>query len=142
MSNDLDVVLDAAALLAGKNIQMVLLGDGKEKPALQRRAAGLQLHNVTFAPSVPKSEMPGALAAADACIAILRPIGRVQDNLSEQGLRLHGGRPAGRAGHRRRDPGSGAGCRMRHLCKARRPAALADAICSLANDPARGRAWG
>ena len=75
MSNDLDVVLDAAKLLAGETkIQIVLLGDGKEKPALQARARGLNLTNVTFVDSVPKSEMPSSLAAADACIAILKPL--------------------------------------------------------------------
>ena len=74
MSNDLDVVLDAANLLKERNICIVLLGDGKEKPALQRRAAELGLPNVQFVPSVPKSEMPAALAAADGCIAILKPL--------------------------------------------------------------------
>jgi glycosyltransferase involved in cell wall biosynthesis len=75
MSNDLDVLLDAAQLLVDeKKIQIVLLGDGKEKAALQTRAAHLGLSNVSFIPSVPKSEMPAALAAADACIAILKPL--------------------------------------------------------------------
>jgi glycosyltransferase involved in cell wall biosynthesis len=75
MSNDLGVVLDAAKLLAGETkIQIVLVGDGKEKPALQARARELNLTNVTFVDSVPKSEMPSALAAADACIAILKPL--------------------------------------------------------------------
>ncbi len=75
MSNDLNVVLDAAKLLMGeKKIQIVLLGDGKEKPTLQVRAAQMGLSNVSFVSSVPKSEMPNALAAADACIAILKPL--------------------------------------------------------------------
>ena len=75
MSNDLNVVLDAAQRLRDeKKIQIVLLGDGKEKPALQARAAQMGLSNVSFVPSVPKSEMPNALAAADACIAILKPL--------------------------------------------------------------------
>jgi len=74
MSNDLNAVLDAAKLLMDENrIQIVLLGDGKEKPALQARAAQMRLSNVSFVSSVPKSEMPNALAAADACIAILKP---------------------------------------------------------------------
>ena len=38
------------------------------------RAAELNLTNVYFIPPVPKTEMPPALAAADACIAILKPI--------------------------------------------------------------------
>ncbi len=74
MSNDLDVVLDAASKLADSKIQIVLLGDGKEKPALQARAAEMKLTNVTFLPSVPKTEMPRTLAGADACIANLKPL--------------------------------------------------------------------
>jgi glycosyltransferase involved in cell wall biosynthesis len=74
MSNDLDVLLDSASLLADTNIQIVLLGDGKEKLALQERAKEMNLSNVTFLPSVPKTEMAHALAGADACIAILKPI--------------------------------------------------------------------
>src|SRR3990170_2021149 len=38
MSNDMDVVLNSASLLADTDIQIVLLGDGKEKPSLQQRA--------------------------------------------------------------------------------------------------------
>jgi len=75
MSNDLDVLLDAAKLLADeKQIQIVLLGDGKEKQALQTRAEQMGLVNVTFLPSVPKAEVPNALAAAEVCIAILKPL--------------------------------------------------------------------
>lgn len=74
MSNDLEVVLEAAKLLADANIQIVLLGDGKEKAALQTRTKEMNLSNVTFLPSVPKHEMAKALAGADACIAILKPI--------------------------------------------------------------------
>jgi len=75
MSNDLVVLLDAAAQLRDTlEIAVVLLGDGKEKPALMEYAARLSLTNVHFVSSVAKTEMGGALAAADACIAILKPI--------------------------------------------------------------------
>jgi glycosyltransferase involved in cell wall biosynthesis len=75
MSNDLNVVLDSASLLASeKNIQIVFLGDGKEKPALMAHAKAMDLSNVSFLPSVPKAEMASALAGADACIAILKPL--------------------------------------------------------------------
>ena len=75
MSNDLGVVLDAAKLLEDRSdIALVLLGDGKEKPNLIQRADDLKLKNVHFIPPVPKEEMRVALAAADACIAILKPI--------------------------------------------------------------------
>jgi glycosyltransferase involved in cell wall biosynthesis len=75
MSNDLGVLLGAADLLRDQpEIAIVLLGDGKEKPALVTQAQELDLPNVTFLPPVPKAEMPQALAAADACIAILKPV--------------------------------------------------------------------
>ena len=75
LSNDLDVVLQAARLLADRpEICFVLVGDGKEKPRLQAAATELDLQNLVFIPPVPKNGMPQVLAAADACIAILKPL--------------------------------------------------------------------
>jgi glycosyltransferase involved in cell wall biosynthesis len=75
LSNDLSVVLDAAhKLLSREDIKIVLLGDGKDKLALQAAAAKNNLENVCFLPPIPKIEMPFALAAANACIAILKPL--------------------------------------------------------------------
>ena len=86
MSNDLDVVLDAAKLIQiqttsalesptlNRQIQIVFLGDGKEKIALQKRAVTMGLNKVIFLPSVPKNEMSRVLAGTDACIAILKPL--------------------------------------------------------------------
>jgi len=75
MSNDLGVALEAAKLLeAYPQIIIALVGDGKDKPALQTQAAERGLKNIAFLPPVPKNEMVEALAAADACFAILKPI--------------------------------------------------------------------
>jgi len=75
MSNDLQVVLQAASqLLDQPEIYFLFLGDGKEKSSLVSQAQKLGLGNVLFLPPVPKLEMSQALAAADACIAILKPI--------------------------------------------------------------------
>jgi glycosyltransferase involved in cell wall biosynthesis len=75
MSNDLGTLLEAAKILRSRgDITFVLLGDGKDKPALQAQAAAESLHSVLFIDPIPKNEMPSALAAADACIAILKPI--------------------------------------------------------------------
>jgi glycosyltransferase involved in cell wall biosynthesis len=75
LSNDLGVLLEAASLLEDcPDVALVLLGDGKDKPSLQARANEIGLKNLHFVAPVPKSEMPTALAAADACIAILKPI--------------------------------------------------------------------
>ncbi|GAB4540631.1 MAG: glycosyltransferase family 4 protein [Anaerolineales bacterium] len=74
VSNDLPIVLQAAQILTDSNIHIILLGDGKEKSALMNLARQMNLANVTFLPSVPKREMARALAGADACIAILKPL--------------------------------------------------------------------
>lgn len=75
MSNDLEIVLQAASLLQDQpEIAVVLLGDGKEKPHLMQRASTMGLQNTHFLDPLPKKEMSTALAAADACIAILKPI--------------------------------------------------------------------
>jgi glycosyltransferase involved in cell wall biosynthesis len=76
MSNDLGVVLESARLLAESKpeVQIVFLGDGKEKAALEKQATGMGLTNVLFLPPVPKTKMGEVLAGADACIAILKPV--------------------------------------------------------------------
>jgi glycosyltransferase involved in cell wall biosynthesis len=75
ISNDLDVLLDAAdQLREHQEIVFILLGDGKEKPRLVSRSQAMKLDNVIFLPPIPKKDMPVALAAADVCVAILKPI--------------------------------------------------------------------
>lgn len=75
LSNDLGVVLCAAEILKDDpKISIVLLGDGKDKPVLQEQAAQMKLNNVHFLPPMPKTQMAEALAAADACLAILKPL--------------------------------------------------------------------
>lgn len=74
LSNDLNVLIDAAALLQDTEIHILLVGDGKDKPALIARVAEQGIANVTLLPSVPKRQMPEVLAAADAGIAILKPL--------------------------------------------------------------------
>lgn len=75
MSNDLDVVLAAAdQLREAQGIRILLLGSGKEKPRLIKEAGQRNLDNILFLPPVAKKDMPEALAGADACLAILKPI--------------------------------------------------------------------
>ena len=75
LSNDLGVVLDAADRLRDKKqLQFIFLGDGKEKTSLVAEAARKKLDNLLFLPPMPKFQMREALAAADACLAILKPI--------------------------------------------------------------------
>ncbi len=75
MSNDLEVMLEAADQMREmEEIVFLFIGDGKEKQALMAKAQAMGLRNVRFMPPVPKTEMPKVLAAADVCVAILKPI--------------------------------------------------------------------
>ncbi len=142
MSNDLDVLLDAASLLKGQNIRVVLLGDGKEKSALQQRAADLGLSNVLFVSSVPKSEMPGALAAADACIAILKPLEEYKTTYPNKVFDyMAAGRPVVLAiDGVIREVVEAAGCGI--FAEPGNAQAMAEAICKLAEDPQQSKEMG
>lgn len=75
LSNDLGIIVRAANALTNRpEICFVLVGDGKEKQALITRVQDLGLSNIRFVPPIAKQDMPAILAAADACIAILKPI--------------------------------------------------------------------
>ncbi len=144
LSNDLGIVLQAAARLlrARPEVRLVLLGDGKEKPNLQRQAAALGLTNVLFLPPLPKMEMARALAAADVCLAILKPLEEYKTTYPNKVFDyMAAGRPVLLA----------IDGVIREVVEAARcgvfvppgdAEALAQAICKLADDPLEGRAMG
>ncbi|MCA6363707.1 MAG: glycosyltransferase family 4 protein [Bacteroidetes bacterium] len=69
----LEVILKAAnRLRQHKGIHFLLLGSGPVKDELLAMKASLQLSNVTFINTVPKSEMPAIVAASDAAVIPLR----------------------------------------------------------------------
>lgn len=68
----LDVVLDAAALLADAPIRFSLVGDGTEKAALAERARAEGLANVTFVDAVPPERVADHLRAATVGLATVR----------------------------------------------------------------------
>ena len=60
LANGLDAVLDAAAVLQSRgreDIQLLLIGDGRCKPALERRVASEALSNCHFLPPIPKPHL-------------------------------------------------------------------------------------
>lgn len=74
-ANNLETLLLAAKRLEKRrDIAFVMVGDGKDRPELIRRAERLGLSNVRFVGAQPKALMPAFLAAADVCVAILKPI--------------------------------------------------------------------
>ncbi|MBC5766924.1 glycosyltransferase family 4 protein [Ramlibacter albus] len=77
IANGLDSVLDAAAVLQGRgraDIKLVLVGDGKLKPALVRRAAQERLDNVVFLAPVNKARLAGLLAGTDIGLQVLADV--------------------------------------------------------------------
>ncbi len=142
LSNDLGVVLEAAKMLAGSDIQIALLGDGKEKANLQTQANAMELTNVTFAPSLPKAEMAGALAGADACIAILKPLDEYKTTYPNKVFDyMAAGRPVVLAiDGVIREVVEAAGCGV--FVPPGDPSALAEAMRELAADRERARQMG
>ncbi len=64
----LDNVLDAARLLRGEGVRIVLAGDGNDRPRLLERARQLENDNVSFLPLQAPGQYEGMLRAADVLI--------------------------------------------------------------------------
>ncbi|ORT71905.1 glycosyltransferase family 4 protein [Pseudomonas mosselii] len=74
MANKLDAVLDAAVRLKARgrdDIRLVLIGQGKLKPALMNRAKAEGLDNVVFHDPVNKERLAGLMASADLGLQVL-----------------------------------------------------------------------
>lgn len=78
IANGLDAALDAAAELkknrSAGNIKIALIGDGKLKDKLTKRAQDEKLDNVIFINPVPKKEIVNYLHAADVGLMLLADI--------------------------------------------------------------------
>lgn len=77
MANGLDAVLDVAVELKRRgrsDIKLLLIGQGKLKPALQKRALSDGLDNVVFHDSVNKARLAGLMAATDLGLQVLANI--------------------------------------------------------------------
>jgi glycosyltransferase involved in cell wall biosynthesis len=74
ISHALPAVADAAARLAGTQVRFAFVGDGADKPRLERRVSELGLDNVRLAAAVPPEEVPGLLETADICLVPLRDV--------------------------------------------------------------------
>jgi len=146
MSNDLGVVLEAARILQSasstSNVTVTFLGDGKEKNNLQSQAVQMGLANVLFLPPIPKTGMAAALAGADACLAILKPIDEYKTTYPNKVFDyMAAGRPVLLAiDGVIRSVVESAGCGL--FVPPGDPAALAQAVQILAADPLHCRQMG
>jgi len=138
ISQGLTVIAHAAALLVDDPVRFAFVGDGADKNRLAEQVARLGLRNTTLAPTVPRDEVAGVLAAADICVVPLRAVPLFDTFIpSKMFEMLAAGRPV---------VGAVRGEAARILTAAgavvvppEDPAALAAAIRALAADPA-GRA--
>lgn len=73
-ANGLDLLLDAAEKVRGGTIDIVLVGGGVAKEALQTAATNRRLANVRFLDPVPKTEIPDLLSAADLGLHVLADV--------------------------------------------------------------------
>jgi glycosyltransferase involved in cell wall biosynthesis len=143
LSNDLGVALESARLLADRpTVRFVFVGDGKEKANLEEQAKRLNLPNVLFLPPVPKNEMAAALAGADACLAILKPLEEYKTTYPNKVFDyMAAGRPVVLAiDGVIRAVVEAAGCGL--FAQPGDPSALAEAVRALAADKEKSRRMG
>lgn len=74
MSQNLDVVIDAADRLRGRpDILVLFIGDGNRRPALEEMAAARGLGNIRFLPFQPRDQLRWTYASSDVCLVSLKP---------------------------------------------------------------------
>lgn len=145
VANGLDLLLDAAALLRGESrLRILLVGEGGEKPRLQRRADAEGLANVTFLDPLPKTRLAMLLAGSQVGVHLLGAVpafaewtspNKLMDYLAA-GLPVVTNVPGSATRLVAEDPACGIATPPAD------PRALAEALRGLAADPARRAALG
>ena len=142
MGHAVGTLIDAVRILHadGAGFELLLVGDGAERPELEERARGLD--GVVFAGRLPRDELPALLASAEIAVATQRDAPLLADALSTKVLEyMAAARPVVVAA-------SGwtadvvTRARAGLVCRPERPAALAAAIVRLRADPEGARAMG
>ncbi len=146
IANGLDALLDVAMELKRRGdtrVKFAFIGDGKEKERLAARATDLGLTNCLFFPPVPKSELGAIIASLDCGLMVLKDIPAFYRGTSPNKFfdYIAAGIPVVN-----NYPGWLAGLIAEHHCGIVVPpgnvAAFADALQSLAADPAGRRTMG
>lgn len=145
MAAGLEIVVRAAERLRDlgrRDIAFVLVGDGAEREMLEKMARERGLDNLVFTGRLPRETMPEVLAATDACLVHLRKaelFERVTPSKIFEMAAMEKPIILGVRGHAARL------LRAAHAGVCIEPEnadELADAVCSLAADPARCREYG
>ncbi len=148
LAQGVGTLLDAAVILERDEVpvEVIVVGDGAERPELEERASRSGLERVTFAGRVSREEVPQRISSANVTLMTLRDLPLFEDALPTKLLEyMAAGRPvvagaSGQAARMLEEVGAGIACPPEN------PAALAEAIRRLASDPqlaeemgARGR---
>lgn len=145
-ANGLDALLEAAAVLRARQerrIRLLLVGEGSEKPRLRALAASRGLHNVTFLPPMPKRQLASLLAGAQLGVQCLAPVPEFAELTAPNKLMdyLAAGLPVVA-----NLPGRAARLLAEGSCGIVTPpgdaAALAEALCWMADNPALRQGMG
>jgi colanic acid biosynthesis glycosyl transferase WcaI len=144
LSQGLEHVLEAAHVLRQESdLLFLVVGNGTAKPQLQALAAEMGLDSVCFLPFLPRKEVPDLYAAADLCLIPLRR-GIAQESVPSKALTIMAAaRPILASVDAASDIAAlieTAGCGI--CLPPEDPAALAEAILTLRDDPERRRAMG
>lgn len=140
--NRLDVVLHAyrhAIGLTTRPIGLLLVGDGPEKPALQRLATELGIRNVTFADPIPKNRVADLLGAVDVGVVhtTRNPVYRFGTSFNKVFDYMAAGLPIAFACATAHDPVEAAGAGL--TVEPDDPIALAGALADLADKSSAAR---
>lgn len=74
LSQNLDVVIEAAALLAhDTNVLFLFIGDGNRRASLEEQVRTRGLTNVRFLPFQPRDQLRWTYASSDVCLVSLKP---------------------------------------------------------------------
>ena len=146
VANGLDALLEVAQELKRRGdtrVKLVFIGDGREKERLAARAAELGLTNCLFFPPVPKTELGAITASLDCGLMVLKDVPAFYRGTSPNKFfdYVAAGIPV-----LNNYPGWLAGLITEHRCGVvvppGDPVAFADALQSLAADPAARRTLG
>jgi glycosyltransferase involved in cell wall biosynthesis len=131
VANALGTLLEAARRLRDRPVAVVLVGAGPDKPALEARAAELDLNNVHFFDPVAKSQVPALLQRFDVAYIGWRRQALYRFGISPNKLidYMMAGRPIVHAVEAGNDPVMEAGCGV--TVAPDDPQAIADAVLAM-----------
>ena len=131
VANAMGTILRAAELLRERPVTIILVGQGPEKPALERQAAESLLTNLVFLPAVKKTAIPTLLRAADLLVVSMQRCSLYRFGISLNKLNdyMMAGRPIIQAADAANDMVAESGCGV--TVPPEDPRAIADAVIRL-----------